>query len=102
MSQKSTKREQRRAQQRHQQMRSNFIWGALGVVILVIIGLFVWQGVRPQIGEEIPIMSSSSNHIDVDSDPGTYNSDPPTSGPHYPNEAQAGFYETNIYQYPAG
>ena len=37
-----------------------------------------------------------------DSDPGTYNSDPPTSGPHYPEEAQAGFYDTNIYQYPAG
>jgi hypothetical protein len=56
--------------------------------------------VRPQAGEEIPIMSSS--HITVDSDPGKYNSDPPTSGPHYPNEAQAGFYDTNIYQYPAG
>ena len=44
----------------------------------------------------------SSSHITLDSDPGNFNSDPPTSGPHYPNEAQAGFYDTNIYQYPAG
>ncbi len=100
MTQRSSKREQRRVQQRRQQMRNNLIWGVLGAGILAVIGLFVWQGVRPQAGEEIPIMSSA--HIAVDSDPGTYNSDPPTSGPHYPNEAQAGFHETNTYQYPAG
>ncbi len=100
MTQRSSKREQRRVQQRRQQMRNNLIWGVLGAGILAVIGLFVWQGVRPQAGEEIPIMSSA--HIAVDSDPGTYNSDPPTSGPHYPNEAQAGFHETNTYEYPAG
>ena len=100
MTQVSSKREQRRVQQRRQQIRNNLIWGALGVGILAIIGLFVWQGVRPRAGEEIPIMTST--HIEVDSDPGAYNSDPPTSGPHYPNEAQAGFYDTNTYQYPAG
>lgn len=100
MTQKSGKREQRRVQQRRQQMRNNLIWSLLGAGILAIISLFVWQGARPRSGEEIPIMSSS--HIPVDSDPGKYNSDPPTSGPHYPEEAQAGFYDTNIYQYPAG
>ena len=100
MTQKPSKREQRRVQQRRQQMRNNLIWGMLGVGVLTIVGLFVWQGVRPQAGEEIPIMTST--HIEVDSDPGAYNSDPPTSGPHYPEEAQVGFYDTNIYQYPGG
>ena len=100
MTQPASKREQKRARQRRQQMRTNLIWGGLGLGVLAIIGLFVWQGVRPRAGEEIPIMSSS--HIPVDSDPGKYNSDPPTSGPHYPAEARAGFYDTNIYQYPAG
>ena len=99
MIQQASKREQKRARQRRQQMRTNLIWSGLGLGVLAIIGLFVWQGVRPRVGEEIPIMSSS--HIPVDSDPGKYNSDPPTSGPHYPEEAQAGFYDTNIYQYPA-
>ena len=100
MTQQASKREQRRARERRQQMRTNLIWGGLGLSALSIIGLIIWQGVRPRPGEEIPIMTST--HIPVDSDPGTYNSDPPTSGPHYPEEAQAGFYETNIYQYPAG
>ena len=100
MTQPASKREQKRARQRRQQMRTNLIWGGLGLGVLAIIGLFVWQGVRPRVGEEIPIMSSS--HIPVDSDPGKYNSDPPTSGPHYTEEAQAGFYDTNIYQYPVG
>lgn len=100
MTQQAIKREQRRARQRRQQMRTNLIWGGLGLGVFAIIGLFVWQGVRPRPGEEIPIMTST--HIAVDSDLGTYNSDPPSSGPHYPEEAEVGFYDTNIYQYPAG
>ena len=89
-----------RARQHRQQLKGSLIWGGLGLGVLAIIGLIVWQGVRPRTGEEIPIMTST--HIAVDSDPGEYNSDPPTSGPHYPDEAQAGFYDTNSYQYPAG
>ena len=50
----------------------------------------------------MPIMAGGSEHIDVDSDPGQYNSDPPTSGPHYPEEAEAGFFDKNIYKFPAG
>lgn len=100
MNQKS-KRQQVHERQRKQKLRSNLTWGGIGVVIVAIFGFIVWQGVRPSAGESIPIMSSSS-HIPTDTDPGQYNSDPPTSGPHYPEEAQAGFYETNIYKYPAG
>lgn len=44
----------------------------------------------------------SSPHIPTDTDPGSYNSDPPTSGLHYAKELDAGFYESNDYQYPAG
>ena len=100
MNEKLSKREQKRVRQRQQQRKGGLIWGALGLLVLVVIGAIIWQGARPRPGEEIPIMNST--HITVDSDPGKYNSDPPTSGPHYPDEAQAGFYDTNIYQYPAG
>jgi len=100
MTQKSGKREERRARQRRQQMKGYLLWGGVGIAVLAVIGFFVWQAVRPGIGDVIPIMSTS--HIAVDSDPGKYNSDPPTSGLHYPAEAQAGFHETNNYQYPAG
>ena len=101
MNQKS-KRQQVQDRQRRQKLRSNLIWGAAGLVVMAIIGLIIWQGVRPAAGESIPIMAGSSEHIETDSDPGQYNSDPPTSGPHYPEEANAGFYDTNIYKFPAG
>lgn len=95
-----TKRQQRRQQNRRQKLVSNLIWGGIGVAILAVIGFLVWQGAKPAAGEAIPVMTTT--HITVDSDPGKYNSDPPTSGPHYAEEAQAGFYDTNIYKFPAG
>ena len=100
MTQKSNRREQMRVRQRQQQFRTKFLWGGLGLVVLVGIGAIIWQGARPRAGETMPIMQST--HIPKDSDPGQYNSDPPTSGPHYADELDAGFYETNNYQYPAG
>jgi hypothetical protein len=94
------KREQRRARQRREQIRNHVVWGGVGLVVLAVIGFVVWQGIRPAAGESFPIMTSSP-HIATDTDPGDYNSDPPTSGLHYAEEAQAGFYDTNIYTYPA-
>lgn len=98
---KVNKKEQRRARHRREQMRSYAIWGGLGLVVLAAIGFFVWRGVRPAAGEAIPEMVSAP-HIPKDTDPGEYNSDPPTSGLHYAEEAEAGFYDENIYTYPAG
>ena len=94
-------RQKMHERQRKQKIRINLIWGGIGAVVLAIIGLIIWQGVRPAAGESIPIMVSDP-HISVDSDPGQYNSDPPTSGPHYAEEARAGFFDDNNYQFPAG
>ena len=96
-----TKRQQMREKNQRQKLTSNLIWGGIGLTVIAVIGFFVWQGVRPSEGEAFPIMTSSP-HIDLDTDPGQYNSDPPTSGLHYVNEANAGFYDENIYTYPAG
>ena len=76
------------------------IWGAIGLAVLAILGVMVWQGIKPAAGESVAIMTSDP-HLPTDSDPGQYNSDPPTSGLHYATEAQAGFYDENIYTYPA-
>jgi hypothetical protein len=100
MSIKKTRQEQR-AKQRRQKLISNLTWGGIGAAVLVILGFIVWQGVRPAAGESVPIMVSDP-HIPTGSDPGQYNSDPPTSGLHYADTLQAGFYETNDYPYPAG
>jgi hypothetical protein len=94
-------RQKMHERQRKQKIRTNLIWGGIGAVAIAIVGLVVWQGVRPAAGESVQIMVSDP-HIPVDSDPGQYNSDPPTSGPHYPEEARAGFFDNNSYQYPAG
>lgn len=98
---RANKREERRARQRREQMRTYAIWGGLGLLLLAFIGVMVWRGVRPAAGEAIPEMVSAP-HIAPESDPGEYNSDPPTSGLHYASEAEAGFYDENIYTYPAG
>lgn len=93
---RGNKREERRARQRQEQMKSYTTWGGLGLLMLALIGLMVWRGVRPAAGETTSEMVSSP-HIAPDSDPGAYNSDPPTSGLHYASEAEAGFYDENIY-----
>lgn len=100
MGEQLSKREQRRAHQRRQRLTGSLVWGGIGIAILAVIGFIVWQGVRPRPGEVVPVMQSE--HIPTDSDPGQYNSDPPTSGPHYPEEARAGFHDSNNYKYPAG
>ena len=97
-----TKRQQMREQNRRQAIRSKLIWGGVGLAVLVILGFVIWQGVRPSAGEAVAVMSNSSTHIETDADPGEYNSNPPSSGPHYADEMSAGFYETNDYPFPAG
>lgn len=90
-----------REKNKRQKLVSGLTWGGIGLAVLVVIGLMVWQGIKPAAGESVPIMVSEP-HIPADSDPGKYNSDPPTSGLHFAEEAQAGFYDENIFTYPAG
>ena len=95
------RRQQAREKSKRQKLISNLIWGGIGVAVLALLGLIIYQGVKPAAGEAVPVMVSDP-HIPTDSDPGQYNSDPPTSGLHYADTLQAGFYETNDYQFPAG
>jgi hypothetical protein len=53
----------------------------------------IWNTVRPAAGESITIMLNSEAHVPEGQDPGPFNSDPPTSGPHYAGEFDAGFYD---------
>lgn len=94
------RRQQIREKNKRQKLVSNLTWGGVGLAVLAVIGLMVWQGVKPAAGDSVPIMKSDP-HIPADSDPGQYNSNPPTSGLHYAAEAEAGFYDENIYTFPA-
>ncbi len=91
-----------RKRQRAQRLKTNLLWRGIGLLVLAGIGfLAARQGGQPAaMGTSVPPMAAA--HIPLDSDPGTYNSDPPTSGPHYAEEGRAGFYDENVYTDPAG
>lgn len=104
MSAKS-KRERIRERRKKARRRSNMIWVGVSVVVLILIGILVFPALKPAKGETVAIMPSDV-HIAGDSDPGQYSTDPPTSGPHYASQLDAGFYDEsdveNMGPYPAG
>ena len=74
------------------------------IVLLVLagIGLTAFLALNnSEAGEKVPIMSDTS-HITEGIDPNPYNSNPPTSGVHYPEDLKSGFYSENSYEYPEG
>jgi len=74
------------------------------VILLALIGAGVMTYLALKnipTGVAVPIMGDTS-HIPEGSDPNPYNSNPPTSGIHYPEDLKAGFYPENIYEYPEG
>ncbi|MEX2162077.1 MAG: DUF3105 domain-containing protein [Anaerolineales bacterium] len=93
-------RERRQARRRTQQDRTTITWALIGIAALALVGFLVWSAIRTApvntdargaMGQAFPIQGAQ--HILTDSDPGEYNSNPPTSGPHYEEPLPAGFYE---------
>jgi hypothetical protein len=99
-------REERRAQRKRQKTTRTLLWIGAGVVVAIIIGFLAWTIFKPSEGESIPIMANAGDHVQAGSDPGPFNTDPPTSGRHYANEYDAGFYEPSDSEvnvdYPEG
>jgi hypothetical protein len=64
-----------------------------GVALLALLGYAVRAARQPValLGEEFPI--AEAEHIPEGQKATNYNSDPPTSGQHYSEPAEAGFYE---------
>jgi hypothetical protein len=104
MSKKQSRREKMQAKRRRKQLQSRLIWGGIGIGIIVLFGVMIWDS-SPPVGEErFPIMSA--DHIPDSTKPEEYNSDPPTSGPHYSEGLPAGFYDetdlSHLSPYPVG
>lgn len=101
----NTKRNKQREKRQRKRMTSRLIWGAVIVVVLGILGYTFWIAFRPASGESIPVMADTG-HVEEGTDPGPYNSNPPSSGPHYANEFDAGFYDetqaADMAEYPEG
>ena len=69
-------------------------WGLAGIAVLVVVGNFLWNLVRPKPGQSVQLLART--HIDVGAAHEPYNSDPPTSGPHYAQPATGGFYDAAL------
>lgn len=100
MSIKSKRLKNRRLEARgtEQRRQRQWIWVAAGViVVLLLIGLVVWsiqKANQPVPGQAVAIQGQQ--HITLGQSHPAYNSDPPTSGWHYDQPAEAGFYETPL------
>lgn len=70
-----------------------------GATIIVL--LLVLYNINRPIGAVIP-ENESRIHVEEGTDPGPFNSNPPTSGKHYETSLDAGFYEDNVYEYAEG
>ena len=92
MSKKSA-RQARRERRQKKARKNQLIWGGIGIGVLIVIIFIGWTAFRPAAGEAVPIMANAGDHIPDGSDPGPFNSDPPTSGQHYGQGMEAGFYE---------
>ena len=98
-----SKRQKKQQQRRRKQILNWVIWGGLAVIVIVGLAFVLRGSPTTAVGESVAVMPNA-NHVEEGSDPGPYSTDPPTSGPHYANEMDAGFYEVNDQQsaYPAG
>ena len=86
-----SKRKAIRERRQRKQLRNKLIWSAVGLAGLAVLGFMIWNVVKPAAGEAVPVMGT--DHIEEGTLPaGGYNSEPPTSGPHYANPLNAGFY----------
>jgi len=103
---KNNQRETRRIKKQRKKLITILIWGGISIGVVGLFGYIIWGAVRPAAGETVPIMANSEAHVNEGENPGPFNSDPPTSGPHYAEEYDAGFFEESSPEaqvpYPEG
>ncbi|WP_075061770.1 DUF3105 domain-containing protein [Ornatilinea apprima] len=91
----TSKQVNRSAKERARTQKTRIPWGLAGggVVTVLLVSFLVFQALQstPMLGEAYPI--ASREHIPDGQKAVDYNSDPPTSGQHYDQPAEAGFYE---------
>jgi hypothetical protein len=102
----TTKRELREERRQQERRQSLIKYGALGLLGLIVVGALVWFGTRPATAMGEGVVVTSSQHVPAGTNPGPYQTDPPTGGKHYPATFEPGFYndgdpETQ-YEYPEG
>jgi hypothetical protein len=88
-----TKRQIAQEKRRRKKLLTYSIIGVIALVSVAIVANTVIGAAHPLPGEEVPVMADIS-HVPEGTDPGPYNSNPPTSGRHYAATLDPGFYES--------
>lgn len=86
-----SKRAQMQAKRRRNALITRLALGGAALVAIALIASSFLREPPVELGEDVPIMPDTT-HVGEDTDPGPYNSDPPTSGKHYEATLNAGFY----------
>ena len=86
-----SRKEIHRHQRSQEQLISRLLWGVVALLVVTALAYIGLQAMKSKPGASVPVMASA-RHIQVGEQHEAYNSDPPTSGPHYAQPAQAGFY----------
>jgi hypothetical protein len=89
---KSKRKEMAEKRRRQRIMKSVLTWGGIAAVVLTIIIVGVTNASRPNPGEAVPVMPDTS-HVAEGTDPGPFNTNPPSSGRHYSASWQSAFYD---------
>ena len=87
-----SKREQSRLRQRRQKWINYAVGGGAALIILGILGVVIWQAVKPAVGEVVDIPAGYQTHVEIGAAL-TYPSDPPAGGLHYAQEFENGFFD---------
>ena len=75
-----------------------YIGGALFAIILLVILFSI--DFNP-VGVRVDAMPDRS-HVPEGTDPGPFNTNPPSSGPHYANHFSSKFFDENSFEFPEG
>jgi hypothetical protein len=86
-----SRRAQMQAKRRRNALITRLALGGVALVAIALIASSFFREPPPDLGEDVPIMPDTT-HVEEGTDPGPYNSDPPTSGKHYEATLNAGFY----------
>lgn len=96
-----SKRLARKEKRQRDLLIKRLLWGGLGLILTIALVFLLWTALKPAAGESVSAMANT-NHVPEGTDPGPYNTNPPTSGPHYANDFDVGFYdETDLADLPA-
>lgn len=98
-----SKRQLRQQQRQRKKLITSGILVAAAIGILALLGFAFLRTPPENPGQAVAVMPDTS-HVAEGTDPGPYNTDPPTSGKHYESTLNAGFYHEDDVQsaYPAG